>query len=505
MAIALFSLCDGETIGSNLGRYGDSVGLGTTLMLRRRLFGHPCRPNAKLPGGVRHLAEETRDYWNLDAKEIIEGHTEFHYATLTLSEAQRNRMFLDMLDQPAGRCSRRSACGWMGERVTRFRYCEECLSAWRAKAIPPYWMVNHQLPGVYVCSQHSRMLRAVTTPPPSENIRDLTVVTLKESSDQEILTSASLTEWSAIEDVARRSAQYSAGSKTFPPATKYREWLQVAGFVWPNGRVDHHGLVASLLRHFGKEYCELAGLTRQRLTSWLRNIMDPARACEPGHPFLFIAIGSLLAQRCALPGSFVPAMPNGTAVLKMESSKSDEKKSDLNITELSCIGVLHRPNDRWRDCAREGNGWRLACSCGVSYQTSYALGARRAELAVEAYGVRYQNHICRMLANGVSVEDVSRELRLSVEALLRLAHWPGFAKHKALSQAEIQRMRDRWRSIVRSAPPEKRITSAYRVDSKLYRTLCRYDREWFSAFNLANRTPPKRSSFTDLGKNSTNH
>ena len=71
MATALFPLYEDESIGSNLGRYADFVGLENTSMLRRRLFGHACRPNTMLPSGVSHLAEETKDYWGLPAERII--------------------------------------------------------------------------------------------------------------------------------------------------------------------------------------------------------------------------------------------------------------------------------------------------------------------------------------------------------------------------------------------------------------------------------------------------
>ncbi|ADG18132.1 hypothetical protein BC1002_4134 [Paraburkholderia atlantica] len=487
MAIALLPLCEGETIGSNLGRYRDFAGLDSTLVLRRRLFGHSCKPDTKLPSGVIHLAEESRDYWGLTAGEIIRGHTEFHYATLTMSESEKAKVFSDMLDQPRGGCVRRSAYGWIGERVAKFRYCEDCLLEWGAKCITPYWMINHQLHGVYFCPMHSRILK-VASNKFSGNITDLTVATLKRSDDEEILASASWSERSAGADIARRSAIYSAANEPLPPATRYREWLRDAGFVWPNGKLDHHGVVASLLAHFGPVYCQLAGLSRQRTTIWLRNIADVTKDLESSHPFVSIAVASLLDRRCASPGSFVPAISNSIGFLGAESSTECGETIDVGTKELSCIGVLHRSHDAWKDCMPKGGQWRLVCSCGVSYQASSVLDGGRTDLSVEAYGARYQNHICRMLANGVHAEAVSRELHLPIATVLLLARRAGNVRRGAPSPVELQCMRNRWSIIVQNARPDKRITSAYRVDSRLYRTLRRYDREWFVAFNLTNRT-----------------
>ena len=136
MAIALFPLLDGETIGSNIGRYGEFIKAETTLPLRRRLFGYACKPDTKLPSGLNHLAEQARDYWNLDATAIIKGNTEFYYVTATVSAKQRESMLSDMLEHPVARCFRRSASGWIGERVIKFRYCEDCLREWQANGMP---------------------------------------------------------------------------------------------------------------------------------------------------------------------------------------------------------------------------------------------------------------------------------------------------------------------------------------------------------------------------------
>ncbi|MPW24005.1 hypothetical protein GCT13_46935 [Paraburkholderia sp. CNPSo 3157] len=87
MAIALLPLKEGETLGSNFGRYAELMGLKSTWRLRRSLFGCDSEPGSRLPIAIDHLAEQARDYWNLRAEDIIKEHTEFRYATMML----RNR------------------------------------------------------------------------------------------------------------------------------------------------------------------------------------------------------------------------------------------------------------------------------------------------------------------------------------------------------------------------------------------------------------------------------
>ncbi|WP_321932149.1 TniQ family protein, partial [Paraburkholderia guartelaensis] len=410
MAIALFPLLDGETIGSNLGRYGDFIGLETTIPLRRRLFGYACKPDTRLPSGLDHLAEETRDYWDLDAEAIISGHTEFHYATLTVPETQRKAMRSDMHDQPAGRCSRRSVCGWSGELVTRFRYCDDCLLEWRAKGIPAHWMVDHQLPGVYVCCAHLRMLKKITIPDFSEDLTDPTVWALKGLADEEILSRLSLSDKSAIEDVAKRSAQYRRENNSLPSAATYRELLRDAGFAWSNGKIDSHAFIGYALEYFGQEYCQLVGLGWQKMTVWLRNIVDQWGDRDSSHPFMFIVAESLLDRRCALPGSFVPATQNTLLASGSESPDGDGEVVAKDTSKLSCVGILHRKDDTWIDCSREGAGWALACSCGVSYWVSDVSITEKTQLTVRGYGARYRSLISGGIDVGISARTASRGL-----------------------------------------------------------------------------------------------
>ncbi|SAL05005.1 hypothetical protein AWB78_07241 [Caballeronia calidae] len=493
MAIALFSLLSGETISSNIGRYRDFMSLKTTLPLRERLFGYPCKPEIRLPSGIDHLAAEARHYWQLASEAIINGHTEFHYATLTLSESQREAMRSDMLKLPAGRCSRRSACGWSGELVTRFRYCEDCLSEWKAKGIPAHWMVDHQLPGVYVCFSHSRMVK-VTNSGLSANVTDPTVLELKGRADEDVLTRVSWSERSAIDDIAKRSAHYRMSNNNLPSAAAYRELLRDAKFVWANGRTDNHAFVACVLNHFGHEYCRVAGLDRQKMIVWLRNIVDPGRDENASHPLMFIAAESLLNRLCALPGSFVPSMKHPTIAQGTDLNEKSENAVSDGVGKPPNDEGLYRKDHDCRDCSRAEAGWELARSCGLSCRSSDVSPIRKIHSTVMAYALRYRSLVCIGSADDASGQAVSQQPYAVNARFLRWARNAGFWKGRNFSREEIQCMRDRWCSLVSSTQPNSRITSAHRMDPKLYRALQQYDHDWFVEFNFTNRTCRRRLS-----------
>ncbi|MGF6572378.1 hypothetical protein ABH945_004499 [Paraburkholderia sp. GAS333] len=487
MAIALFPHLDGETLGSNFGRYGEFIGVESTLALRRRLFGYPCKPDTRLPSGLNHLAEETKDYWNLDAEQIIKKGTEFYYATATMSAKQRETMLSDMLEQPCSRILRRSAGGWGAESVAKFRYCEECLAQWRENGTPAHWMVDHQLPGVYVCAVHSMMLK-VAKQGISQNLTDHTVMALKDVEDEEILVRASSTERAAFAEVAKLSAQYRIGNGRVPSAAMYRELLRTGGYAWLTGGVDIRTFTASMVEYFGHEYCQLTGLSLKRLAIWLKNIEGDVAGGEASHPFVFISVVSLLNARCASPGTFIPAKRNEDAEIAEVSTENGYDDSCQRREGLLCKGIIHRANDIWREDPSDCQGRELVCSCGVTYRASEVRRSVDEDMSVISYGERYRDLVSMRFADNFNIGSKAQGFSSVNPRLLRWARFSGFSRRRELSEETIQDLRDQWIMIVKSARPEKRVLTSYQIDSRLYRTLYRHDRKWISEFNKENRT-----------------
>ncbi|TGP39704.1 hypothetical protein EN871_31255 [bacterium M00.F.Ca.ET.228.01.1.1] len=488
MAIALFPLLEGETIGSNLARYGEFFGLETTLPLRRRIFGYKCRPDTRLPGGLRHVAEEARDYWGVSIEEVVKNHTEFYYATATLGEAQKERMRSDMLEQPAGRCFRPRVCGWTGERATRLRYCDACVQEWKEGGVPAHWLVDHQLPGVYFCCRHSHMLRMVNAGD-CAGLTDSTLTATRMDTGAFVLQKSLGEERNAIESIAILSARCRAGEDRLPSAETYRELLRGAQMLWPSGVVDERVFIAAMLGYLGREYCQEAGLTAPKMKNWCRSVAKETATYGYSHPLMFIVAESLLRSRCEAPRSFLPRVRVAEG-RGCESGGDQEFLSDALANGIACTGILHRRGDVWKLSHEDGAERLVACSCGVSYLVPDDLARGRTRLMVKAYGERYRNIIFAGGSDGNGSVAWSWNDIVRVERFKRWARRAGFFKERKLKAEEIERLRSQWRALVERAPLAKRITSAYQTDPVLYRTLRRHDREWISAFNLLNRTCP---------------
>lgn len=491
MAIALFPLLEGETIASNLARYGEFFGLETTLPLRRRIFGYKCRPDTRLPSGLRHVVDEARDYWGVSIEEVIKNHTEFHYATATLGDAQKEEMRSNMLDPPDGRCFRRRVCGWTGERATRLRYCDACVQNWKDGGVPAHWLVDHQLPGVYFCCRHSLLLRMVNSGDP-EGLTDSTLMATRKDSDDFVLQKSSAEERDAIESIAILSARCRAADDRLPSAGTYRELLRDAQMLWPNGAVEERAFIAAMLGYLGREYCQVAGLTAQKVKNWCSSVAEEKETCAYSHPLMFIVAESLLRSRCEAPGSFLPGerVAGGADAGSVEDL---ECLSDGIAGGIVCTGILHRESDVWKMNHEDGAGRLVACSCGVSYLVSDDRAHGRTPLTVKTYGERYRNLIRAGGSDGNGSEAWSWNNHAHAERFKRWARRSGFFKERKLPTEEVEQLRSQWQALVEQAQPGKRITSACRADPVLYRTLRRYDREWIAAFNLLNRTRFVRS------------
>ncbi|MFM0630846.1 TniQ family protein [Paraburkholderia xenovorans] len=495
MAIALLPLLDGETLGSNLGRYAESIGAESTLRLRRRVFGYPCKPDTRLPSGINHLAEQTRDYWGLTPEQILKRGTEFYYATATMSVKQRESMFSALLEQPGSRTFRRSVGGWSAERVAKFRYCEDCLAQWRDSGTPAHWMVDHQLPGVYLCPAHSRMLKVAKRGNP-QNLTDSTVIALKDVDDEDVLTRTWPSERAAFSEVAKLSALCRIASDSVPSTVTYRELLRTAGYEWPTGGVDIRTFTASMVEHFGHEYCQSTGLSLQRLAIWLKSIERDVKGGESSHPFMFISVSSMLNARCMAPGTFEPAMRNKAEEIAEVPAKNVHDGSCQSKRGWQCKGLLHRTSDAWQRDLVDFEGRLLVCSCGVTYKSSGIGHHVETDSSVMIYGERYRNLVAMRFADNFNSD--SREPRFpSVNP--RFARWArlcGFSVKRTISPEEILRLRDQWRSIVMKSRPQSQIMSSHVADSRLYRKLYRYDRHWIVEFN-------RKNSLINSGKKSS--
>ncbi|TDN64020.1 TnsD family Tn7-like transposition protein [Paraburkholderia sp. BL10I2N1] len=482
MAIALLPLKEGETLGGNFGRYAELADLKLVHNFKRSLFGYASRRLTRLPGGIGYLAEQTRDYWNLKAEVIINEHTEFRYATMMASSPTREKILRGMLEHPKNTEFVPRIIRLNGERTVALRYCKECLVEWIEKQEIPYWKIDHQLAGVYCCVRHSSILKSVNKIFPRGTF-DPTVMHLISASDEQVLQRTAASEKHAIDDIAKRSVQQRAEGGPCKPAEAFLSFILEAGFLRENSKIKKHALISSWLDYFGREYCHMTGMTAERISSWLSSLRERAPVFECRHPFMFIAGQSFLEHHVELPGSYLPRIR-----CKASTSSGESKIVSPILGPPSCTGALHRDGDVLNSSSLKTGGWKLVCTCGISYRMSEATPRVTAQLIPLSYGSRYRDRFHELIATGASAFRAAQALRLGRTTASRWAGRKDVENIKLLPQSEVRRLRVTWRRLVENASPERRITFAAETDPAVYAALLKNDRDWLRSFNRRHRS-----------------
>ncbi|CAE6872749.1 TnsD family Tn7-like transposition protein [Paraburkholderia domus] len=492
MAIALLPLMEGETLGSNFGRYAELMRLRSTDNLRRSLFGYACVPCTRLPSAMDHLAQQTRDYWNLTGEEIIRGFTEFQYVTMMCSQPTREKLLGRMLAWP---CSNRPPLRLTksnGERMKNLRYCLECLAEWRGNREPFYWKIDHQLTGVYYCIKHSCILKSVGQGY-SEGRSDYNVLQLIGKGDETILNDATPFELHAIENVARLSVRKRMEGDVFKSARMYRDLFRNAGFARADSGLKQDAVISAWLNFFGSQYCHMTGMSTSRIATWVSGLSDRAVRREFPHPFMFIAAECFLEHNVSSPGTY---LPRGRGDLPALSGKLEATASILG-SDL-CKGALHRDGDviRFAGLLRRSGGRKLVCTCGISYRMLDATKCEAAKLTPFSYGSRYQTRFSALIAKGMTPHRAARELHITRATALKWAGRKRGINDRNLSRREVNKLRTEWRLLVKGISSGSRITTAAESNPILYKTLKENDREWLITFNREHRSWRPQSSYT---------
>lgn len=483
MAISLFPINEGETLGNNIARYAEYMGNVSTRELRQRLFGYKCAATARLPCGISYLASQTRDYWNLDADQIITRHTELNYRTMMASPAMRTEICTTMLSLPTLGVLRGNL-GMKGERGAQSGYCNECLAECYSTGIAPYFKIRHQLPGTYYCDIHFSLLNGVEKQLISE-VSDVSLQRLMSKHDSPVLRNVAISEARAIRDVAQKNARQLMEGST-RELSHYRDLVRNAGFLLPDGRLRRAAFVTEWLGFFGPEYCHLTGLNEQKIGEWWKLVSAGTNEVVLPSPFMFVAADSLLESIVSGSATNLPRIPQFPV--------------DSLLSKLPrCTGCLHRDSDSYGvlRCDRRSQIWMISCSCGITYRVSANSKDIVATIKPVAHGERYNHYFHELLAATGSVRFVARELGVSrrVAAAWKKAKIVSGSEleahlRKRLGRVEIAALRREWRKLVRDAlPPERRITVARRAGEAIYEKLIHHDHDWLLNFNKSQTIP----------------
>lgn len=239
-------------------------------------------------------------------------------------------------------------------------------------------------------------------------------------------------------------------------------------------------------------------MSERKIYSWANWVTGRVGGSGFPHPFMFLAAESFFERRLEAPGSFVPASEirkesNGVAGAPLCRGEDDFSQLGPPI----CSAAMHRESDSWKIFGRSAKAryWKVVCSCGVTYLLKESSEPTSPLMTPFRYGLQYQQCCQTLLAKGVRMSAVARELGLSAATVL---HWKRRAAGGVkLPAEELVTLRAEWRELVKSAPSSNRISSATRMGRATRSKLERFDREWILEFNRQNRSP-RRGGKSDV-------
>lgn len=401
----------GELLYSVVARYLRHQGsMGQTAALAS-LFGRRLVvASLDLPGHLDVLSQRipSERGWNVDR--LIDETTLYSYYTafqppavcISVRDAMRSGAVADLhlrLGLPAYRTA----------RVSRLRFCCECLVQMQALHGEAYWRREHQLPGALLCIDHESILRpsdvdlagigrhqfvaatrancpttapcVVESMPPSVHALLLRVTRASVALLTQTPPPRSFAEWTAF----------------------YRELMQRAGLASTPRRMDQEGLADAFRRHVGDGQHHLPGAVGASAESagWLSSLVRKQRKAT--HPLMHVLLQDVLATR------FSPEPPFGAGPWPCLNPLVRHRLAKPIETV-----TLHRNRGRVVGVFR--------CRCGYAYTRNYdpATGISGTPRFL-AFGPRLSQTLKRWLAAGLALREVGRRLALDPRTVVRLA------------------------------------------------------------------------------------
>ncbi|WP_321791747.1 TnsD family Tn7-like transposition protein [Caballeronia sp. J97] len=508
MSLALKPLQEGETLHSNLSRYAEEVGLETLRPIYLLVFGKSVNfHNRILPNGIERFCEEAKHYWQVSPAEFVTENSGYFYY-LQFASAETCERARDFILKPPG-VAPYALTVQRQHDSERFavRYCAACVADQKRRNIEPYLSVRHQLPGVFLCAEHSTPLRSLRLNPGIDARAEAVTIRRFATGDDPVpAESLSAGEMAAALDVACRSVNLLRGFDDSCIGFAYEDMLREAGFLTSKGgTLNRQAVWEGMKGYFGEAFCVLAGLEQGAyMRAFWRPYEKDVIRCP--RPLRYLALQSLLEYRASQGAGVVPLIVTSTPdIEKLQTSwaamgliceptvkarhgvwmvTAAEDVQNLS-GRYPCEGSLHRKRDGIDEVGVKPAAGRLmlSCTCGRRVTFGPVEGSTLKSNPQVSYGERYKNAFVRLVNKGCIPNVAARQLNISSDlAFTWKQQIEGARTRSSKVRESIPEKRERWTKLF-SDFPEKGLEEAKLELRAVYSFLRRYDVEWLRNFN----------------------
>lgn len=441
---------------SVISRYFDALGVSSVRSTIRDMFGqHLIHLQEILPGYLQSFSESTRDYLGMSGREIAENITPFPYFSAFVKPSSRERALNVVLYGEERSVNSASGRGLMSAMTAmgrgrgildrRFKYCPRCVEEDIAAALPPYWRVAHQLPGVVVCWHHQCVLRAVDC----DHLYGVFSLDHALKLTSEDVFAVSPENCDSLVRIAVASRELLATRSSSPNAAdQARVALLEAGVSDAPGRISSTKLSDILINAFGEKYLDYIGF---RFREGPYPIRMRARRTRREPIDVLILREAVFQVNSRGKQIYIPKCPNEYAL-----------HGDGHPMNQAMLKPREKGISRWR------------CECGMSIEFQDADIGNPREYRILRYGPEYREKACQLLACS-SIAEVASLMKVSASTIVR---WSGGPPPGAKWTEDIPTLRREYDRVLAESGFEKTLSEIRLDNLRLFTRVLIRDREW---------------------------
>lgn len=475
----------GELLYSVLARYHRHMGARSPIQSMEALFGRRLVvASIDLPGHLQALADRLSPGFGWTADRMIDELTLLpYYIAFQPGRVARRARSAMKGGQMSGLLVRLGMAAFRAGRVTRLRFCSECLRETQSRYGETYWRRDHQLPGVLVCPDHGCPLQ-VSGVSTSARSRHIFVPADRKNCP-----------WNAPALVGRKNGRALVALQRLAKASRtllddpgchrtmqqwtlhYRQRLQAAGLAYSARRTNQQQLDEQFRRH----HREVLGLSPGLLNGnrfrgeWLAGMGRKHR--KAFHPLQHVLLQDFLDHQERVPHPFGEGPWPCLNPLARHRNKAMIPAVRLHRNHGHLVGVF-------------------ACPCGYSYTRSYFSGnGTVGPPRFQNYGPMLEPAFREMIQTGQSLRATAHRLELDPKSVVKLAGKMGITTPwKARSQVTHALKNAPRTTRARNEPSvrkQEKSATRSRIDwLGVDRQVCLQVRQ--AAQQLRERTPPVR-------------
>ncbi|MEK4247510.1 TnsD family transposase [Psychrobacillus sp. FSL K6-2684] len=474
---------DDELIYSLCARYYiRSTSLSTRSTLEECFQGQRTKLTPDFPSNIGALVEKLHlfEYKNLES--LIYNHTPFNYFTNFLISSQKEDVMKE-ISKPKTKNIHMSI-GQVASTVKEskyFKYCPKCMKTDLNVHGESYWRISHQLPSVFICTEHKSILHFSSVLYRNKNSK---LVLPTESNcipsplTRCITTDITGEQINQISKIANESKKLLNNDLDFDLSqvlSQYKALLRNKGLITVNGRVRQADLYRKFVSYYGVEFLSYfqSVPSLKRESCWLKTITRKHRISF--HPVRHLLLLNFLGIEIETIKSINYDGPFGKGPFPCLNIAAEHYK-ELVIKDINI-----------KTCTDNGRPIGVfMCSCEFQYTR---LGPDNSEADkfryryIRNYGKIWEEKLIEYIEKEeISYRKAAQLLNVDVGTVIKYYNQRNNKKVKSI-QADNSKTVDIYRSswlAMKEANPSCSKTELRNLNKKVYAWLYRNDKAWLN-------------------------